>query len=103
MASVSVLGAGTWGIALARMLAKTGHDVTVWSAIGSELDSLKETRKHPKLPQMILPENIVYEKDLETACARKDILLFVVPSVFVRQTAAQAKPFIPQEQIIVDA
>ena len=102
MASVGVLGAGTWGIALARMLAKTGHDVTVWSAIGEEIDSLKATGKHPKLPHMVLPKNMAFTKELEEVCTGKDIILFAVPSVFVRGTARSAKPHIPQGQLIVD-
>ena len=45
MVKATVLGAGTWGIALARLLAINGHQVTVWSAIPSELDQRQETTK----------------------------------------------------------
>ena len=44
---IGVLGAGTWGIALARLLCNAGHDVVVWSAIEKEIDILSTTRKHP--------------------------------------------------------
>ena len=102
MASVGVLGAGTWGIALARMLSKTGHDVTVWSAIAEEIDGLAATGKHPKLPHMVLPAQMRYTKELKEVCTGKDIVLFAVPSVFVRSTARAAKEFIPQGQIVTD-
>ena len=50
MASIGVLGAGTWGMALARMLSNSGYDVTVWSAIEKEIEDFSKTRKHPNLP-----------------------------------------------------
>lgn len=100
--SVGVLGAGTWGVALARMLCNCGHQVTVWSAIGQEIDSLSATYRHKNLPGTVIPEGICFTKDLETVCTGKDILLFAVPSVFVRSTAHAAAPYIAQGQIIVD-
>lgn len=102
MKSIGVLGAGTWGMALARMLANSGNDVTVWSAIGSEIDNLQETRVHPNLPYMVIPEKMKFTKDIKEVCAEKDVLLFAVPSVFVRGTAKSAAPYISEEQIIVD-
>ena len=98
----SVLGAGTWGMALARMLAMNGCDVTVWSAIGSEIDGLAETRRHPKLPDMNIPESIRFTKDLLEAIAGRDFLIFAVPSVFVRSTAKRAAEFVEDGQIIID-
>ena len=102
MKKIGVLGTGTWGTALARMLAVTGFEVTAWSAIGSEIDRLSQERKHPNLPGMTIPEGIILTKDLRQACEDKDIILFAVPSVFVRSTAAAAKPFIHEGQLIAD-
>lgn len=102
MKKIGVLGAGTWGSALARMLANAGNDVTVWSALESEIDNLNTTRVHPNLPYMEIPESIHFTKSMEEVCSEKDILLFAVPSVFVRSTAEKACPYIPDDQIIVD-
>ena len=44
---IGILGAGTWGMALARMLTVSGNDVTVWSALEQEIDNLSTTRVHP--------------------------------------------------------
>ena len=99
---IGVLGAGTWGIALARLLANAGHDVLVWSAIEKEIDVLSSTRIHPNLPGVELPEQLAYTKDIEEVCKDKDILLFAVPSVFVRATARKASPYVVDGQIIVD-
>ena len=102
MIKIAVFGAGTWGIALARLLAVNGRDVTVWSAIPAELKSLSTTHRHPNLPGMVLPSTIHYTADIAEACAGKDILLFAVPSVFVRSTAKKAAPHITEGQLIVD-
>ncbi len=102
MKRIGVLGAGTWGMALARMLTKNGNDVTVWSALESEIDNLTSTRVHPNLPYMDIPEELKFTKSIEDVCAEKDVLLFAVPSVFVRSTARSAKPYVAKDQIIVD-
>ena len=100
---IGVLGAGTWGIALARMLSMAGHLVTVWSAVESEIDLLSSTGRHPNLHGVELPKEIRYTKDIQTACHEMNIILFAVPSPFVRATAKKVRPFISENQIVVDA
>ena len=102
MTKIGVLGAGTWGMALARMLHNSGNQVTVWSAIGREIDEFSATRRHPNLPGMVIPEELGFTKDMEEVCKDKEILLFAVPSPFVRSTAQKAAPYIKDDQIIVD-
>ena len=102
MTKIGVLGAGTWGMALARMLCVSGNDVTVWSAIEREIDEFSAARRHPNLPGMVIPEELQFTKDMAAVCADKEILLFAVPSPFVRATARKAAPFIRDGQIIVD-
>ncbi len=102
MKSIGVIGAGTWGLALARALASNGNDVTVWSAIPSEIDELVTTHKNHRLPEMVIPDSIAFTKTLEAACQNKDIILFAVPSLYVRETAEKVRSLIPDYQIIVD-
>lgn len=92
---IGVLGAGTWGMALARMLCVSGNDVQVWSALPAEVENLSATRVHPNLPGMKIPEELQFTKSIEEVCTGKDVLLFAVPSVFVRSTTAKARPYIP--------
>ena len=98
---VGVIGAGTWGVALARMLTNSGHTVTVWSAIESEIDELSSTRVHKNLPGAIIPDRTRFTKVLCEA-ADSDIILMAVPSVFVRETTKKLSPYIKDGQIIVD-
>lgn len=102
MAKIGVLGAGTWGMALTRMLSRSGHDVTVWSALPKEIDEYSTTRRQPNLPDMVIPDEVKFTKEIRVVCADKDLLLFAVPSVFVRSTAGAARSFVPDGQIIVD-
>ena len=102
MEKIGVLGAGTWGMALARMLCLSGNEVTVWSAIEKEIDEFSSSRRHPNLPGMVIPEDVRFTKDIEDVCKDKQILLFAVPSPFVRATARKAAPYIRDHQIIVD-
>ncbi len=99
---IGVIGAGTWGIALTRMLSNAGHQMTVWSALPAEIDELDKARRQKNLPNMEIPAEVVFTKNLEEACKEKDILLFAVPSVFVRSTAKQTAAFVPDGQLVVD-
>lgn len=102
MTKIGVLGAGTWGMALARMLCISGNQVTVWSALPQEIEELSATRRHRNLPGMTIPEELLFTKEIAEVCKDKDILLFAVPSPFVRATARKAAPYIKDGQIIVD-
>ena len=102
MKNIGVLGAGTWGIALAQMLSCSGHDVQVWSALPQEIDALSATRRHPNLPEVELSEKIAYTKDVQEVCNGKEILVFAVPSPYVRATARTAAPYLTSGQVIVD-
>ena len=84
MARVGILGGGTWGIALAVLLNKNGHDVTVWSALESEVTMLKEQRVHKMLPDVKLSENMVITGDDKEVVEGKDLLVMSVASSFTR-------------------
>ena len=102
MASIGVIGAGTWGTALAVLLHNNGHETAVWSALPEEIEEMKQTRRHKNLPEITIPEEIFLTADLETAMREKDVLIMAVPSVFVRSTAARMKPFLKKGQLVVD-
>ncbi len=100
--NIGILGAGTWGIALARMLFEHGYDMTVWSAVSSEIDELDKNRVYKRLENLEIPKGIKFTKNISEACGEKEIILFAVPSVYVRSTASAAKSFISEDQIIVN-
>lgn len=103
MADVSVIGAGSWGIALALLLAKNGNKVTVWSIVKEEIDMLNEKREHvDKLPGVPLPSDMIFTTDLEEAIKGKKVLVLAVPSVFTRGTANKMKKYVEEGQMIVN-
>lgn len=103
MKKVSVIGAGSWGSALAVLLANNGHEVTLWTHDPHEIEMLTTKREQvEKLPGVKLPDNIMIEADLKTALTDEDVVVMAVPSPVVRMVAKQMSPFIKDGQIIVN-
>ena len=99
---ISIIGTGTWGIALARMLCLSGHSVICWSAVSGEVKKLDFTRIHPNLPNMSIPSDIEFAEDINDACKDTDLIILAVPSVYVRSIAKTLASYIKTGQIIVD-
>ncbi len=103
MERIGIIGAGSWGIALGRLLACNGHKVTVWSILPDEIDMLKTKHEHTeKLPGVKLPDDMEYTTDLKETCTDKDVLVLAVPSPYIRKTSASMKEYIKDGQIIVN-
>ncbi|MCR5503400.1 MAG: NAD(P)-dependent glycerol-3-phosphate dehydrogenase [Lachnospiraceae bacterium] len=103
MSDFGVIGAGSWGIALTRLLQNNGQKVTVWSALADEIKMLKEYREHKdKLPGVILDEDTLFTTDLSEAVSGSRFLILAVPSPFTRKTTHDMAPFVKDGQIIVN-
>ncbi|MBQ0100595.1 MAG: NAD(P)-binding domain-containing protein, partial [Lachnospiraceae bacterium] len=98
--SIAILGAGTWGTALARLFAVRGMDVTVWSISAEEVETYTCTRRHPRLPGMQIPSNISFTTEIN-CISEKDYVMFAVPSVFIRSTAEKAAPYVTPCQVVM--
>lgn len=102
MSEVSVIGAGSWGIALAKLLYDNGNEVTVWSLLEDEIAMLREKREHiEKLPGVKLPETMVFTTDIRQSIEGKNLLVLAIPSVFTRTTAKKMAEHVADGQIIV--
>ncbi|MDY4669238.1 MAG: NAD(P)H-dependent glycerol-3-phosphate dehydrogenase [Oliverpabstia sp.] len=103
MKKIGVIGAGSWGTALAWLLANNGHEVTLWSIMEDEVTMLNEKREHiSKLPGVKLQDTISITTDLEAAMKGKDVLVLAVPSPFTRSTSHMMQPFAAEGQLIVN-
>lgn len=103
MSKVCIAGAGSWGLALALVLEKNGHEVTVWSALPEEIALLKEEHENKRcLPGVIIPPTIKLTDNLKEALADKDVIVMAVASPYTRSTAAKFAPYIKDGQIVVD-
>ena len=103
MSKIGVIGAGSWGTALAILLEKNGHHVTLWSHREEEAKELAKNREHKaKLPGVYIPDSIVITGNLEAALTEKEVIVFAVPSVAVRSTAKKVGSYVKKGQLIVN-
>lgn len=103
MKQVSVIGAGSWGTALAVLLANNGHEVTIWSHDPHEVEMLSTKREQQeKLPGVKLPDNVNVLSDMKESLTGKDVVVMAVPSPVVRSVAKQMAPYISDGQVIVN-
>lgn len=103
MAKVTIIGAGSWGIALSVLLHNNGNEVTVWSILPDEIEMLNREHEHKeKLPGVKLPEDMAFTCDLAEAVRGRELLVMAVPSPFVRSTAQSLHAVAEPGQIIVN-
>ncbi|MCR5678375.1 MAG: NAD(P)-dependent glycerol-3-phosphate dehydrogenase [Agathobacter sp.] len=102
MYKIGMIGAGSWGIALSKVLADNGHHVVVWSIVEEEIQMLREHHEHlDKLPGVKLPDSIEFTTDISQAIREMDLIVLAVPSVFTRSTAKRMAEYVAEGQIIV--
>lgn len=103
MAKISVLGSGSWGLALALLLHNNGHEVLLWSARPENARKLREKRENPDmLPGVRLPDEIDVLTDMERALKDVDVTVLAVASPYIRSTAHKMAPFVCKDQKIVN-
>ena len=103
MKHITVMGSGSWGTALALLLHKNGHQVTLWSFEEKESQKLIETRENLRyLPGILIPHQITLTHNIEEAIKDREILVIAIPSRFIRENMVNFAPYINKEQIIVN-
>ena len=101
--NITILGSGTWGIALARVLFNNGNNVTVWSKFADEASALDRDRKAPNLPGVMIPQGIRFTSNPAEAAKGADYLLNAVPSVYVRETASLFASALQDDPVWINA
>ena len=98
MRTVAVIGAGSWGTAVAQLLARQGHRVKLWSHNAQVAEAINTVHRNPRyLPACELPETVVAYTDLAKSIEGAEAAVFVVPSSHLRSTAKLAAPHIGQD------
>jgi len=101
---IAVIGAGSWGTTLADLLAKKGHQVTLWCYEEDLAERIQQSAINDLyLPEIHLSENLQATSSLKSAVAEKQLLLFVTPSQVTRQIIKQALPDLSSQALIVSA
>ena len=101
--SVGVLGGGSWGTALAILLANKEFKLDMWVRNEDQVTAMNSFRENNRyLPNISLPENLLVSSDIEKTVFNKDVILLSVPTHGVREALNNAKKYIKKNQIIVN-
>lgn len=101
---IGVLGAGSWGTALAKLLADKGYPVEIWAYESATVAAINEQHENTTyLPGFTLPDNLTATGSIQDAVSDKDMILSVSPSHVLRTVMSEAAPHIPVGVPIVSA
>jgi glycerol-3-phosphate dehydrogenase (NAD(P)+) len=101
---VAVVGAGSWGTALALVLARSGKNVVLWSYEPEVVAQVHERRENSSyLPDVRLPDSLTATRDLAEAVSGAQVIVSVSPSQFVRRVMTEASPHVHPGAVVVSA
>ena len=103
MKKVGVIGAGSWGTALAITLSGKGHQVKIWDVNPEHVQELEANRENVRyLPDIKFNDNLQIAKSVEEAIEGADMVLFSAPAQFFRGALDNAMPYLKPEMILVN-
>lgn len=98
---ITIIGSGSWGVALAIHLGTIGHNIKIWSFTEEEKNKINNEHKCILLPNATIPENVTCTNSYEEAINGSDIILHVTPSKFTRSTLKEYKKYVKNQPIII--
>lgn len=101
MKKISIVGSGSWGVALGIYLAGQGHEVKIWSFSEEERDLINNEKKCKFLPKAVIPDGVYCSNDMKEVLEGTELILHVTPSKFTRNVIQQYKPFIKDQGVII--
>ena len=97
---ICVLGSGTWGSSVAKLLSENGNQLSLWSYFEEEAEKLRTTHKHLFLENVEMPHDILYSSNMEECINGAEVIILATPSHTIRQTATTLSKYIKKDQII---
>ena len=101
MKKISIVGSGSWGVALGIYLAGQGNEVKIWSFSEEERDLINNEKKCKFLPKAVIPDGVFCSTDMKEVLEGTELILHVTPSKFTRNVIQQYKPFIKDQGVII--
>lgn len=99
---ISVLGAGSWGTAIAIHLNRLGHQITLWMRDKNQFEEMVSTRHNKKYLDVDIPQEISITTDLKEAVTNSEIVVIAVPSHAVREISEKLKEVVDKNFIVVN-
>lgn len=102
MNNIAVIGAGSWGTALAIVLADNGYQVKLWSRREEQVEEINECHTNQKyLPDVVLPATIQASTSFSEVLKETRYVLLVIPTAYLRQVLKQMSPYLTKEHIFI--
>lgn len=99
---IAVIGAGSWGTALAIVLADNSFQVALWSRRKEQVEEINRDRTNRKyLPHVQLPANIYATSSMEEVLKDTAYILLVIPTAYLRDVLKQMTPFLDKEYLFI--
>lgn len=103
MMKATVLGTGSWGTALAQVLADNGNEVVMYGVDKTEIEDINNHKNSRYFDDVTLPDSISATSDIKTALEKAELMLIAVPTKFVASVLETARPYIDKNIIVVNA
>jgi glycerol-3-phosphate dehydrogenase (NAD(P)+) len=102
--NIAILGAGSWGTALAQLYAESGWRVQLWSHRAAVAAEMQQSRRHPRFfPQLVLAPTLTVTDDLAAALAEASDVILAIPSSHVVELAARIAPLLNPQTLVINA
>lgn len=101
MKKISIIGSGSWGVALAIHLAKLGNEIKIWSFEEEEANLINKEKKCKFLSEVTIPDGIYCTTSYEEAIKGSEYILHVTPSKFTRNTVKEYKQYVTNQTVII--
>src|SRR5688572_16605661 len=99
---IGIIGAGSWGTALAIVAARAGHEVTLWSRDAEVVKSINEQRLNPRyLTSVSIPERVRATNEIRAALDHASLVLLAAPSHAARALLTDMSPALDESAVIV--
>ena len=102
MKRIAIIGAGTWGTALAVMAARAGHEVQLWCRSSDIVSSINAHHRNPSyLTSTQIPEQVIAVNEVSAALVQAELVLFAAPSHAARELLTTLSPHLPESAVVV--
>jgi glycerol-3-phosphate dehydrogenase (NAD(P)+) len=98
--NISIIGSGSWGTAISKVLLNNGHNVKIWTRDEHIFNSLKNGENPYYLPGISIPKSIIPELNLKDTIYDTEIIVLAVPAQAIREVAKQIKPYYTNQIIV---